>query len=398
MKLLISWNSLWTNKQRTIFIIILISLAFASTVVFNGYTTYMINGMEMGYVEKTGSFQIANTGYFDNKYDSLLGADDIKRIRKILEKDDRIYEVTEILLFSGLIGDSDTSTPFIATATNNPLSRFGSSDGMPITHDDDILLGSKLAKNLNIYEKIVQQNDDISVNIMASLAGSGLSFSSFNVSGTYDSGTTEIDSRHVIMKLDTALNMLSLNECASYIEVKLLNNKDLKPVIANISEMLDGQFEVKDWKQLNPSYAQVSGMFNTIQTFFCIIMYFFIFVALSFSLNTEFTERLNEFGTLKAIGASKETLITIILYEVIMIISISLLIGYGEAQLIRYLSSICDWQFIPPGEEIGYKLVLIFNKTSILLSACFIIIVCMLSSIAPICKTIKYSPDKLMHS
>ena len=94
MKLLISWNSLWTNKQRTIFIIILISLAFASTVVFNGYTTYMINGMEMGYVEKTGSFQIANTGYFDNKYDSLLGADDIKRIRKILEKDDRIDEVT----------------------------------------------------------------------------------------------------------------------------------------------------------------------------------------------------------------------------------------------------------------------------------------------------------------
>lgn len=398
MKIHIAWNSLWTNKQRTVFIIILISLAFASMVVFNGYTRYMIEGMEMGYVEKTGSFQIATKGYFDNNYDKLLSSEDIEQIKILLEDDERVDEVSEVLLFSGIVGDNDNSTPFIATAVKDPLSRFGCSEGLPIIQNDDILLGGKLAKNLNKYNQIIQQTGETSVNVMASLAGSGLSFSSFNVSGTYDTGTTEVDSRHLVIKLDTALNMFSLTECASYIEVKLFDNKNLRSVILNISDLLSDKFEVKDWKELNPSYAQVSGMFNTIQIFFCLIMYFFIFVALSFSLNTEFTERLNEFGTLKAIGASKKTLITIIIDEVIMITLISLLIGYGEAWFVRYLSTVCDWQFVPPGEENGYKLYLIFNRTNIWLSACFITIVCLLSSIVPLCKTIKYSPDRLMHN
>ncbi|MDY5764560.1 MAG: FtsX-like permease family protein [Treponema sp.] len=374
MKLLINlaWSNLWYNKKRTILQFLLILITLAALILYKGYIDYSKEGMALGFIEKSGHLQIKS------KNSEYLSPKDLNKLFSNLSKKTEVNKLEAVLKFSGIIGNENTSTIFWGEAYDNPDKKYGVCEGIPVfPNSENLVLGKVLADNLGI------NSPDEYVNILTNSPNSGMSLSSFSVSGFTDTGIPENDAGLVIASRQTIIDFLGEENIASHIQVFLKKNKDLQCFESAIKEEFP-EYEIKNWIELNPSYNQVNSMNEMQYKVVSIIMCILVFVSLTQSLSTAFNERLYEFGMLESIGLKKIKISLMLYMEVLFLVIFGVILGLIFSEITNLFIRACNIEFIPPGYSSGFKLNFYITKLNILSSIAFIFVTCFLALLIPI--------------
>lgn len=158
-----------------------------------------------------------------------------------------------------------------------------------------------------------------------------------------------------------------------------------------------GEYQIKSWLELNPSYSQVNAMNEMQYRIISIIMCVLVFVSLTQSLSTAFNERLYEFGTLEAIGLKKLNLILLLIMEVILLILLGLALGLTFSKIFDFVVTRSKIIFIPPGYSEGFLLRFYITFKNIIFSCFFIFATCLLAMIVPVINVLKNTVVRLMN-
>lgn len=398
-----AWDNLKFHKKRSILSILLIAIASGAILLYRGFVEYSEQGMAIGFITDSGHIQVAVKDFWDKKdnKDLILTSENLTELKKIFDKIPQISNFDFVLNFQGIIGTENSSSIFWGAGYDEPHS-FGVTEGFPIFDGDNaIIVGNILFKKLNLDLKTNNY-----VNILSSIGSTGLLTSSFEVSGRIDTGSPQNDEGFVIASRKTLIEFLDIEDTASYARIYLKNSSNLQKMsdIKKLENELNMyfkknnlNFETKNWKELNPYWGQVSGLFNVQFAVMSTILCILIFVALTQSLSAGFMERITEFGTMEAIGLKKSLLIFILILEVCILSISGITGGILLSQLGNFITKTFDITMNPPGSNREYLLNFYITAKSICVTQTFIFFTTLIAVIYPIYTIKKYSTIKLIN-
>lgn len=394
----LSFNNLKYNFRRTISLIALITMSAATIILYQGYVEYCREGMASGYINNSGHIQIADKNYWETSDDSgcYINKKELSELYAVLNQNPKIKFYDSVLEFGGLIGYNNNSSVFWGKGYDHPEKYYGAFKGLPVFEGDEgILLGKNLAQKLNINFDI----EDEYVSVMCNSPESGIALGSLELQGLVDTGIPQNDSGLLISTRQTALNVLDMEEAASYIQVYFQNNEDinLKDEIQKKMNEISSSLVIKDWQELNPSYKQVNDM-NEAQFFIIsLLIGVLIIISIMQTLVTAFLERMGEFGTLESIGMKKKEIITMLFLEMLYMFIISSLLAIIITLSINKVTEVFNLTMTPPGYDVSYPLFFLLIPKKMFLAFCFVLICCLTASVFPIISIYKNSAIKLIN-
>ncbi|CEM63065.1 ABC transporter permease [Treponema phagedenis] len=393
-----AWDNITFNKKRNTFSILLIAIASASILLFQGYVEYSKQGMALGFIQKSGNIQIRVKGPHDTfqKDANLLTAKDILQLREFCAQLPEITDIDAVLEFNGIIGTEKNSSIFWGAAYDKPHA-VGITAGTPVFADDRaVVLGELLFEELEMD----LDNTENFVNIMTTTITGDIATASFDVNGYLATGNFQTDSGLVITSRKAVLDLFELEDSANYLRLFLKNDKDLEKVEKGIQEFFikhNLNFETANWKQLNPEWEKITGL-NTVQfSVVSVILCVLIFVSLTQSLSASFMERIGEFGTMEAIGLKKSSVILLLLVESCMLSLFGIALGVLLSQFGNVITTALKIEWVPPGYTKAYALNFYIDLTAIVITQSFIFITCLIAVVYPIYTVKKYSSMNLIN-
>jgi lipoprotein-releasing system permease protein len=189
-----------------------------------------------------------------------------------------------------------------------------------------IVLGRELAKTLHVYV-----GDEVRlVAPLGDLGPMGVMprTRSFRVAAVFYSGMYEYDSSHAYVKLDVAQDFLDLEGKITHIEARAVEPEKVDAVGQAVATALPyPELRVRDWKIQNKNLFSALKL-EKIATFlilsiaiavasFCIICTLLLMV----------TEKSKEIAILKSLGASDRTVLSVFMYEGLIIGAIGTVLG-----------------------------------------------------------------------
>jgi len=387
----IAWDNLRFNRRCSLLLIIMISITFASINLFYGYIRYTREGMALGFIEKSGDFQIARNSYWNNGGEESveITGGEIAGIKEILAGK-QIDDVECILEISGLIGNKDISRAFWGEAYDNPEKYGNLTDGEPVfSGDSSVVAGALLADSLGAGPSDY-------VTVLSSSQTEGICLGDFTLSGISSSGVVQQDKGFVVASRRTFLDFLGYDDVCSYIKVFLPDSKSGGKLVPEIEAALPEGFSLRTWQELNPSYGQIDELNSTQFFIISLILMILIAVSLTFSLITNFTGRLSEFGTMEAIGFTKFQIGVLMELETVLVALTGIVVGTGLFFLISGITKSLNVTIVPPGYSDGYKLVYLFDFREYVRMFLLVFGICFLSALYPVAMILRKTASGLM--
>ena len=339
----LAWRNLWRHKKRSL-------LTVGAMVFCNALLIFMI-GLQIGNYRLmlenslsvlTGHLQIQRTDYLDqaklrltiSNYDTLLtdtraalGADAIvvphAMAGALLSTDDRSYGA-QIL---GVEPSIESNFSTLAGAINQ---------GRWLKSGPEILLGEKLAKNLNVE-----------VGGELTLLGGGIdgSFAAnvVEVVGIVSASAPELSRSLAIMPLQEFQFTFSAQDQIHVIAVRLPSWEQTQAAINTLTPLVvaEDDLVLRDWDALMPGLKQaiISDVVSAL------FIYLILAVVIVFSvLNTQLmavVERRREFGTLLALGVRPGQLSQLVVIETALLGLLGLTLGVAAGLALNlYLGSV----------------------------------------------------------
>ena len=392
----IAFANILFHKKRSFLSILLIAVACCTILLYKGYVEYSERGLALSFIENSGHIQVACKGFWSEKTEDtpLLTASDIEGLKGYFFEISKIEKVDAILNFQGIIGRGNASKIFWGIAYDEPH-LLGVTEGVPVFEEDNsLVLGMGLFNALDIN----LENNNI-VNLMTTISSNELNSGSFEVAGYIDSGVPQNDRGLIIASRHALLNFFELDDKASCLRLYLESERDveqIQKILNSYFEKNNLSFETRDWKTLNPTYTQISSLFNTQFSVITFILCVLIFVSLSQSIGMSFMERLSEFGTMEAIGLKKINLIFSLLMEVFILSFVGIILGIIFAYLGNVITETGNITMTPPGYSKGFPLRFFITVASLFKTLVFILLTCLVATLQPVYAIGKFSTVHLM--
>jgi len=391
-----AWDNICFHKKRSILSILLIAVTSSTILLYKGYVEYSEQGLAMSFIEASGHIQV---GY--RNYD--LQMNEVRRpmtkteqgiVKDYFSSLPQIKKVDAILDFQGIIGTEKNSKVFWGIAYDDPYT-LGVTEGIPIFEEDaSLVLGKGLFDALGLD---LEKNNVI--NLMTTISDNELNSGSFEVSGYIDTGVPQNDAGLVIASRRALLEFFEEDDVASKLRLYLESDEDVEEVQDRLIDYFNVDclpFEVIDWKTLNPTYAQISNLFNIQFSVISFILCILIFVSLMQSIGSSFMERLNEFGTMEAIGLKKSSLIFSLVLEVFVLSIGGIVLGILFSYFGNFITETFNITMTPPGYNKGFPLRFFITMRSMLITQSFILLTCLIATLQPIYTIGKLEVVKLM--
>jgi ABC-type lipoprotein release transport system permease subunit len=330
-----AWRNLWRNRRRSLVTIAAMTLAFASMVVYNGLLEGYMSNMERNIIEiEVGHIQVHAEGY--RKRPSLY--DKIEMPGEILAQLDEAGLVASArLLGPGLAAAEESSAGVILRGLNPArdahVSRIGEhvASGEWLAHDDPkgVVLGQRLAHTLG-----VEAGTELVV--LSQAADGSMANDLFHVRGVLKPITEGTDRTGVFMLDRDFRELMVFPEGAHQLIVRTPHLEELEAATEKVAAVAQPN-EVKSWRQLFPTLANMLDTQRGAMAFMFMIVYFAIGIVILNAALMAVYERIREFGVLKAVGMSPLSVFRLILMETVYIVIISLVIGLLVAAPFLYL-------------------------------------------------------------
>ena len=422
-----AWDNIFFHAKRSVLSVMLIAVASSARLLYRGFVEYSEQGLALGFISQSGHIQVSKqdapnpqragrasgSGHVDNADnaagaessgndasaemlgDGLLHVQDMEALRRAYADIPAVKSTDAVLNFQGIIGTEKHSAVFWGAGYDAPQA-LGATEGTPVfAGDQSLVIGTGLFETLAL-----DTAPQPFVNLMSSIGESGLLTGSFEVSGRLDTGTPQNDAGLVIASRSALLDFFELEDAASYMRVYLKKDSDVPTAQAALDSYFADRrlpYQTRNWKELNPSWEQISGLFRNQFFFISIILYILIFTALTQSLSASFMERIGEFGTMEAIGLKRASVMRMLLLEVCMLSLAGIIGGILLALLGNALTEMLNITMIPPGYTRAYRLSFYITAPAVLTTQCFIFVTGLVSVLYPMYTIGKHSTVQLIH-
>lgn len=335
----LAWRNIWRNKRRTLITVASIFFALFFALVMRslqkGSYAHMTDSVVRTF---TGFIQIHKNGYWSDKTINNCFEMDPGLTGRIASVDNVSDVVPRLESFA--LASSEDKTKGILVVGIDPEKELKLthpekklSEGSYLDNNSDgVMVSRKLAEFLTIglHDTLTL----ISQGYHAATAA-GL----FPVTGIVDIPNPELDRRLVYMNLQTAQYFYGTGNMVSSLILNLHDPGQLAGTLEQITGSIDKeQYEVMDWKQLNPVLVQQiegdqAGGFIMLG-----VLYLIVGFGVLGTLIMMTTERKREFGVMVAVGMQKIRLGLVLTTEMIILGFIGIVSGIlGSLPLISFL-------------------------------------------------------------
>ena len=202
---------------------------------------------------------------------------------------------------------------------------------------EGIVIGRDLARTLG-----VGLNEDLLL-ISSQSVSSGLGIiplmKKFKVAGIFDSGHYEYDSNLAYIPLETAQNIFGLKNKISGIEVKTIDSLQAEAIAGKLQTALGPALWVRSWVQMNRNLFSALKL-EKITMF--VILTLIVLVACFNIVGTLMIitiQKTRSIGILRAIGATRRSIMNIFVYEGLVIGAVGLAAGAVIGSVLCYLQA-----------------------------------------------------------
>lgn len=187
-------------------------------------------------------------------------------------------------------------------------------------------LGAFLGDRINIVSPVGKEGTSIGKSLTGPM-GFTPKIRKFRVVGVFDSGMYEYDSSLAYISINEAQNFFNLSDVVTGVEVKVDDIFIADRVAQQIEAHLNFPYQARDWMKLN------RNLFSALQLekmMMFIILVLIILVA-SFNIVSTLTmtvvEKSREIAILKAMGATRESIMRIFMLEGVIIGGVGVILG-----------------------------------------------------------------------
>jgi putative ABC transport system permease protein len=360
------------NKRRSLFVMILIGICVCVLLVMDAFISRVYWGVRESVVHsQTGHLQILNKKYaqlsgVDSNQLLFTGSDQL--ITKLIENSD-VIEVSRRIDFKGLVGLGSQSMVFVGLGvepkSDNVISSF-----------DRVILGRRMV-SADKWKVVIGQGmsqglaatPGSTLIVTTVMPQGGLNAADFEVSGVTQSDSSEYDQHMLKVSLSDAQKLLNTQKVSKI--VLLLSSTDVTAQVkASVQTLLEKDFPdlmVMDWRELNPQYDKIVGLYSRIFGFVASVLILLSTLSIGNVMSMSFMERVREFSVMRSIGLNKFSLVGMLLSEGATLALIACCLGV--------LAALCiGWILIamggipmppPPGSDRGFSMILHISKISV---------------------------------
>ncbi|MBF0565845.1 MAG: ABC transporter permease [Nitrospirae bacterium] len=249
---------------------------------------------------------------------------------------------------------------------------------------------SETDKSLKGHDGAATGETGPKLDLLAATASGAPNVVSIGVLKAINQGFKELDDNYVEMHLSTAQRLVYGRGSgrATGIIIQLAHTGDLPGVKSRLYELFSDHkldLEVKDCYQLNPFNVQAISMFDSIFTFISVIMGVIVLFTIVNTMTMSVMERVNEIGTIRALGLRRAGVLRLFLMEGMALGVIGATFGTLLACLVGYAVNSFGLTWVPPGNsEPVYLIVLPFvNPLLIPVTLAAMVAVSALSALVP---------------
>jgi putative ABC transport system permease protein len=363
MDLKLALRNAFRNTRRTGLTLAVLALGVAVLIVFAGFID---NSQEMlrevTIKNHLGHLQLAKRAYWVDPAGGSPGAlviEDYAKIRRDLEGMPHVRKVAATLDFMGLLGNDQTSLAVAArgmdidtttdVAWNFPRIVAGGIDGSAVPNAG--FLGEGLARGLKsgLHDTLV---------LLSTTRSGALNAVDVQVEGIVRTGSRESDNTILIVPLaqaQTLLNTRGAMRLTVFLDKTANVPRALGPIQAYLRER-HPDVEVRRWSELATFYWQVVKMEDAIFHFLGLIIGAIATVSIVNTFLMSLFERVDEIGTLRAIGATRLRILRVFLAEGAILGVVGGLAGVALGVILALAISIRGIEIPPlPTFNLGYR-------------------------------------------
>ena len=407
----IAARNLRRYQRRTLLTTTLIALGVISVLLFVSVTG-SFKGMMIGQITDSmlGHFQIHKKGYMSS-IDSLplnrnLQGKQVKKVTTMLDEDDRVEAYSPRIKLGAMFSNYKETTNIRLNAVNPAMEmrtvpllvdRMISGEKEGLLKKGEILVPELIAKGMKVKVGdgivLVATNKDGSVNGQ-----------SFIVRGILE-GISGPGGRDGFIHLDDARSLLRAEgKEVSEIAVRLKDMEQLQQTLGTYNSTLgafrNGKdkpvFEVHSWEKLAP-FSNIARMIDLMTFFIKIMLVAIVLVSIMNVMVMAVYERINEIGTIAAIGTGPAKILWLFLTEGLLLGILGSFIGVVVSLVSIWGLNLAKVSF-DFGRQKGLILAPTIQTQDVINIALIVIFIAVLGSLQPAWKASRMDPiDALRH-
>jgi len=393
----LAWRNLWRNHRRTLIMLAAITLGVWAMIFMTALMRGMVSQMVAdGISALPGHVQVHHPDYRDDpSIANLIPITDTElsarfedagfvkwasrvRVPAVITSE---YESRGLTLL-GIDPDSERDLTFVDYDTVE--GRFlNSSD------DSGVVIGRKLASTLNtqIGKRIVLMSQDPDNDI----ADRG-----FRVVGLFDANVQSFEENYMFAGKATVQKMLRIDDQVSELVVLGDDYRDVEAEFEKVSQLVDGNVEVKRWFELDPYLGTMLGVMDG----FVLVWIVVIFLALSFGLVNTLVmavfERVREIGLMLALGMKPINILFQIIVESLLLLAIGLAMGSALAWVsVQPIKDGIDVSIVGEGMDMWGMSSVLYPElllSDVVLANVVVLALGFLASLSPAWRASRYEP------
>jgi putative ABC transport system permease protein len=409
-------RNLLRNRRRSLTTLLAMIVGLVAILLFGGYRSNILYGMQTGFVQYSGHLQIQRRGYFVDGTDnpSAWGIAGYARLIDIVKADavlaPMLGVVTPRLQLGGVAGNfaAGVSRSVVATGLvvdeHERLLRWNEygvvSYAQPLalagTGSDAVVVGTGVARKLRLCGLIDAEDcdeappaapgaADAPADVMAlaaleprragtddegaarriELLAAGVrgapNVAALHAVKAVNLGIKAVDDMYMAMHLAQAQRLVygSAPPEVTAIVLQLHRTAQIPAARARLEQLLAREpggerLEVLDYETLNPIYGQTDEFMASIFGFIALLIGVIVLFTIGNTMGTAVMERTVEIGTLRALGLRRGGIRRLFLCEALLLGALGSALGVALALLLAAAINHSGWTWTPPGYSYAY--------------------------------------------
>ncbi len=393
----LAWRNLWRNHRRTLIMLAAITLGVWAMIFMTALMRGMVSQMVAdGISALPGHVQVHHPDYRDDpSIANLIPVTDTElsarfedagfvkwasrvRVPAVITSE---YESRGLTLL-GIDPASERDLTFVD---------YDAVEGRFLNSSDDagVVIGKKLASTLNteIGKRIVLMSQDPDNDI----ADRG-----FRVVGLFEANVQSFEENYLFAGKATVQKMLRIGDQVSEFVVLGDDYRDVEAEFEKVSQLVDGNVEVKRWFELDPYLGTMLGVMDG----FVLVWIVVIFLALSFGLVNTLVmavfERVREIGLMLALGMKPINILIQIIVESLLLLAIGLAMGSALAwATVQPIKDGIDVSIVGEGMDMWGMSSVLYPElllSDVVLANVVVLVLGFLASLSPAWRASRYEP------
>ena len=393
----LAWRNLWRNHRRTLIMLLAITLGTWAMIFMTALMRGMVAQMVAdGISALPGHVQVHHPEYRDDpSIAKLLPLSDTELSGRFADAGFAQW-ATRVRVPAVITSEYDSrglTLLGVDPARERDLTfvDYDTVEGRFLEANDDagIVIGRKLAKTLNteLGKRVV---------IMSQDPDNDIADRGFRVVGLFEANVQSFEENFLFAGKATVQKMLRIGDQVSELVVLGDDYRDVDSEFEKVSQLVDGNVEVKRWFELDLYLGTMLGVMDG----FVLVWIVVVFLALSFGLVNTLVmavfERVREIGLMLALGMKPINILGQIVVESLLLLAIGLAMGSALAwATVQPIKDGIDVSIVGEGMDMWGMSSVLYPElllSDVVLANVVVLVLGFLASLSPAWRASRYEP------